>query len=316
MLKVGDRNENNLVKSLIIEELLNSQITGHCLSRVELKEEGIITPKGKIGNKSIDFHLKRGIHSLIREKVVIEEENMLQLNLRNPGALAKMIDICVAHPMRGRIVERYLNISYLDYFSSDLGDIPFFLRPRFENGGRGLPVSMWRIDKWTDQDDQFMDYWLERADRERGISTEFKLAYLFWAIRNTNILRNPKVFLNEPTSSFISHFWNKYDIISSFREAVENQNGFVGYLGKYRNKLVLERSIEDLTELIYSILKANSLPVKISGRLIKDFFRIPKTTEDFLFTLEMDVDTVYLGAPLGEINRRSVSKSRKKSHRL
>ncbi len=291
-----DHNAPNAVKALLIQELLKNEEQGSPLSRVALSDKGIDSPKGKVSRKAIHYHIRRDKHSLKNEGVVVEKEGKLLLNFEHPEALVKMIYISMAHPSRGEIVKKSLDMLFEDYFSGDLGDFPLFVMKtgRPEQNHSVTDIANERYNAALEERLRGLEPYCEAAVR-------FKLAYIFWAIQNTHILRKPKKFLDEPMESFISHYWFNRYILTAFKTAFLKEDNFTGYRGEYTKQGFQEPMLNDLKDVVRSIIKADSLPLRIGGRSIEEFFKIPESTQNSLFYFEADLDALYLLASLKQI---------------
>lgn len=116
-MKKEDHNGRNQVKAIILEEIVRSSCT-----RAKLKSKRFTSPKGRVGPKSIDYHIARGKNSLINMHILAEKNSEIILTLNNPDVLIKTANILMHHPEKGDTVRKSIDSAFSTCFVSYFGD--------------------------------------------------------------------------------------------------------------------------------------------------------------------------------------------------
>ena len=272
-------------KALIMEELLKSDCSDDDLKN-RLKE--------KYGVKKDNFYEHmHGINGLMNgggRAIIVKKKGTLNLNLRNPEAMVKIMDHFIEYSMTGNIKRRVLDRVFLRCFVSNFGDVPFIVPDM--NDDLDLLERLHSDPLSFKEDENIMHRSLELAGKRRYqlvekrgkpvelvLTTRLKLAYIFQTLRSLNLLRVREA-RERQVSWFVSSFWPTDKILTAFANAKADGDVYVDPQGQTHE---VRQTFPILAELVKSILNATdpsgAEPMAMMDRLFEPLRNEPRDVQ-------------------------------------
>ncbi len=270
--KIGNRRGKGEMKTNLISTLADSPLSLDDLKSTMKREYGI-------SRKDITYHLNNNQYGLTQAKngkVVIIKNGNLTLNLEDPQALIKIMEIMINDPQRGKDVSRTLNYTFLRCFLSPIGDFPLIpysvvnliehFKPKEVDGNLGKAEF-----------DDLINYFLHVAELQReNLTTRFMLSYIFKAVRIMKVIRDGNAS-KIPAFNIILYFWPNSDLENHFSEKWEE---YIKRFGQFGQDVEFTGSEDDwkkiiaqfASDIVVPIIKGNNVNLNLDvGELSQSF---------------------------------------------